>query len=90
MALKQLFFPKNYKKSPNGWGPRPQTPICDTFVLHKLSQLVTKVGYLHFSTINLSPLPLHNPGYVQTGNNNFRSSILRYLRPTKTSSLEKF
>ena len=41
------FFPKNYKKSPKGmglrfqtpkasggWGPRPQTPVCDTFELH--------------------------------------------------------
>ena len=102
MALKYLIFQKNYKKSPNGWGLcpqtpkasgewglRPQPPVCDTFELHKLSQHVSKIGYLHFSTISLSPLSLQNPGYMQTGNNNFRSSILRYLCPTKTF-LEKF
>ena len=46
-GIKIAFFPKNYKKSPNGWGlrpqtpkafggwgPRPQTPVCDTFELH--------------------------------------------------------
>ena len=37
-----------------GLAPSPQTPVCDTFELHKLSQHVTKVRYLHFSTINLS------------------------------------
>ena len=43
-------------------GPRPQTPVCDTFEIHKLSQHVSKVTYLHFSTISLSPLPSQNPG----------------------------
>ena len=46
-GIKIAFFSKTYKKSPNGWGfrpqtpkasggwgPRPQTPICDTFELH--------------------------------------------------------
>ena len=92
MALKYLIFPKTYKKSPKAsgeWGLRHQTPVCDTFELHKLSQHVSKIGYLHFSTTSLSPLSLQNPGYMQTGNNNFRSSILRYLCPTKTSFLEK-
>ena len=64
MALKCFFFPKNYKKLPNSrglclqtlkasgrWGPRPQTPVCDTFELHWLSQNVSKVTYLHFSAI---------------------------------------
>ena len=102
MALKQLFSKKLQKiaqrlgagpqttKASGGWGPRPQTPGSDTFELHKLSQHVPKVRYLHFSTISLNLFPLQNPGYVQTGNNDFRSSVLRYLCPTKTSSLEKF
>ena len=25
-GIKIAFFPKNYKKSPNGWGLHPQTP----------------------------------------------------------------
>ena len=33
------------------WGPRLQTPVCDTFELHWFSQNVSKVTYLHFSTI---------------------------------------
>ena len=70
-------------KASGGWGPCPKAPMCDTFELHKLSQLIPKVRYLHFSTISLSPFPLQNPVYVQTGNNDFRSSILRYLCPTK-------
>ena len=99
-GIEIAFFFKKLQKSggfaprpPNtsgSWGPHPQPPICDIFELHKLSQHDTKVRYLHFSTISSSPLPLQNPSYVQTGNNDFRSSILRYLCPTKTSSLEKF
>ena len=45
-----------------GWVPCPQTPVCDTFELHQLSQHVSKVGYLRFSTITLSSLYLQNPG----------------------------
>ena len=29
-----VFSKKDYKKSSNGWGLRPQTPVCDTFELH--------------------------------------------------------
>ena len=102
MALKKLFFQKTTKNRPTDWGfaprppkppvdggPHPQTPVCDTFELHQLSQHASKVKYLRFSAISLSPLSLQNPGYVPTGND-FRSSILRYLCQTKTSSLEKF
>ena len=76
-------------KASGGWGLRPQTPVCDTFELHQLSQHVPKVRYLQFLTISLSPLPLQNPGYVQTGNKDFRSSILQKLCPTSTFSLKK-
>ena len=41
-------------------GAPPQAPVCDSFELHKLSQHVSKVRYLHFSTISLSPLSLQN------------------------------
>ena len=66
-----FFFPKKSQKIGQRLGasppdpqslrrlrPRPQTPIRDTFELHLLSQHVPKVRYLHFLTINLSPLPL--------------------------------
>ena len=46
-GIKIAFFQKTTKKSPNGWGLRPQTPkasggwelhpqtpVCDTFELH--------------------------------------------------------
>ena len=69
------FFSKNYKKSPNGWGlrlqtpkasggcgPRLQTPVCDMFELHKLSQYVSKVRYLPFLTVSLTTLSLQNRG----------------------------
>ena len=49
-------------KPPAAGGPTPRTPVCDTFELHWISQNVSKVTYLHFSTISLSPLPLQNPG----------------------------
>ena len=54
-------------KASGRWGPRSQIPVCDTFELHWLSENVSKVRYLHFSTITLSPLLLQNPGYVPTG-----------------------
>ena len=44
MALKQLFFPKNYKKSPSGWGLRPQTPVNDTFEVQYTSLLNTSTN----------------------------------------------
>ena len=55
----------------------------------KLSQHVSKVKYLYFSTITLSPLPLQNSGLVPIGND-FRSSILRYFCPAESSSFENF
>ena len=41
MVLKQLFFQKNYKKSPGGRGFRPQTPVNNTFELQYTSLLNT-------------------------------------------------
>ena len=56
MALKQL-FPKNYKKSPRGWGLRPQTqtasggwglrpqtPVNDAFEVQYTSLLNTSAN----------------------------------------------
>ena len=38
-------------KPPAAGGPAPSPSVCDTFELHWLSQNVSKVTYLHFSTI---------------------------------------
>ena len=45
---KKVFFPKNYKKSPGGWGLCPQTPSCDTFELHYFTQQVPQFRHFHF------------------------------------------
>ena len=99
MALKELFSKKLQKIAQRlGAGPPvPQSlqrlgapspdPMCDTFELHKLSQHVSNVRYLRFSS--LIPLSLQNPRYLPTGND-FRPFYLRYLCPTKTFCLEKF
>ena len=55
---KIVFFPKNYKKSLNSWGLRPQTPVCDTFELYCFFQKVSKITYLHFSIILVEALYL--------------------------------
>ena len=44
-------------KASGGWRIRPQTPVCDTFELHQLTQHDSKVRLWHFLIISLS-LPL--------------------------------
>ena len=68
MALKLLLFKKIQKNRPaaEGFAHRPlkppmarsppQNPVCYRFELHWLTQHVSQVGQLHFSTISL-PLP---------------------------------
>ena len=64
MALKQLFlFKKNYKKSPSGWGLRPQTSVNNTFELQYTSLLNTSANF-YILTIGLSPPPLN--GFLLT------------------------
>ena len=56
MVLKQLFFSKNYKKSPSphtpiassGWGLCPQTLINDTFELQHTSLFKHVSEFRHF------------------------------------------
>ena len=64
-GIKIVFFPKNYEKSPSGWGLRPQipiasrvTPVCDTFELQYTSLLKHVSQFRHFRilTIGLSLL----------------------------------
>ena len=98
-GIKIAFFSKKLQKIAQRLGSSPTdlqslrqlgTPPPDPRLwylwieLHKLSQHVSKVRYLHFSTISLSPLSFQNPGWVPLGND-FRSSTLRYLCSTKTS-----
>ena len=71
MALKQLFFQKNCKKSRSGWGLRPQTPIAsggwglrpqtpvnNTFELQYTSLLNTSANF-YILTLGFSPPPLN-------------------------------
>ena len=56
-GIKIASFPKNYEKLAQRLGLRLQTPICDTFQLHKLAQYVSQ--FLHFCFCGgLSPLPI--------------------------------
>ena len=74
-GIKIAFFSKNLQNLAKRMGaspPDPQSlwplgaplpdPVCDTFELDWLSQNASKVTYLHYSAISLSPLSLQNPG----------------------------
>ena len=65
MALKYLFFSKNYKKLPSGWELRPHTPVCDTFELGtRLLSMSPNLDILTFKHL-LQTLPLQqNPSCV--------------------------
>ena len=71
-VLKQLFFSKNYEKSPSGWELRPQTPIApggwglrppDPGVwylwisVHFFTQHVSQFRHFYILTIGLNPPP---------------------------------
>ena len=73
MVLKQLFFQKNYEKSPSGCGLRPQTPVCDTFELQYTLLLKHVSQFRHFRilTIGLSPLLERVLSYVPTPGHGF-------------------
>ena len=50
-GIKVVIFSKKLQKIGQQLGASPPEPtICDTFELHWLSQNVSKVTYLHFST----------------------------------------
>ena len=55
-GIKIAFFTKKLQKIAQQLGASPQTPVCDTFELHWLSQNVSKVTYFHFSTILVEAL----------------------------------
>ena len=84
-GIKIAFFSKNYEKSPNGLGLRPQTPVCDTFDLQYTSLLKHVSQFTHFRilSIGLSPFLEGVPSYESTPGHGFWSSILRYLCPHK-------
>ena len=96
-----FFSPKNDKKSPSGWGrspkpsaaggpARPRPPSVKPLSYTSFLNTFPKLDSCTFQLISINPLVLQNPGYVPAGNNDFRSSILRYLCPTKSSFLEIF
>ena len=57
-GIKIAFFTKKLQKIAQQLGASPPVPVCDTFELHWLSQNVSKVTYLHFSTILVEALSL--------------------------------
>ena len=87
MVLKQLFFSKNYEKSPSSSGLHSQTPINHTFELQYTSLLNTSPN-LNILTIGLSLSLKQVISYVPTSRHSFSSSILRYFCPYKNSFFE--
>ena len=70
--------------------PHPRPPSVIPLSYTTFLNTFPKLDSCTFQLISINPLVLQNPGYVPAGNNDFRSSILRYLCPTKTSFLEIF
>ena len=87
MVLKQLFFSKNYEKSPSSSGLHSQTPINHTFELQYTSLLNTSPN-LNILTIGLSLSLKQVISYVPTSRHSFSSSIQRYFCPYKNSFFE--
>ena len=94
------FFSKNLQKSPSGWGlcPQtpiaiggwglcPQTPVSDTFEYTSLLTTSSKLDFYTFQQLVFALSLYQNPGNVPSGYG-FRSSILRYLCPTKNYFFE--
>ena len=96
-GIKIAFFFKNLQKSPSGWGLCPQTPIatggwglraqtpiCDTF---ECTSLLNTSPKLDISTSNdwFSPSHFTKILVKVPADYSFRSSILRYLCPTKSA-----
>ena len=80
--------PRPPKPSAAG-GPAPRPLVCDLFELHKLSQHISKVKYLHFSSISLSLLLCK---ILVTCQQATISDLPSYdiFFPTSTFSVEKF
>ena len=98
----KYFFSKNLQKSPSGWGlcPQtpiaigscglcPQTPVSDTFEYTSLLNTSSKLDFYTFQQLVFALSLYQNPGKVPSGYG-FRSSILRYLCPTKNYFFENF
>ena len=92
-GIKIAFFSKKLQKNrpaAGGFAPRPpkppadpRPPICDTVELHKLSQHVSKVRYLHFSAISLTSLSVKS--WLSADRQRFQ-----IFHPTISLSHEKF
>ena len=76
-----IFFPKNYKKSPSGWGLRPHAP-CVT-CLSCTNLLTTSPNFdriENFLTCGSSPSSIANPGYEPNQTPSFWSFILCLIK----------
>ena len=98
----KCFFSKNLQKSPSGWGlcPQtpiaiggwglcPQTPVSDTFEYTSLLNTSSKLDCYTFQQLVFALSLYQNPGKLPSGYG-FRSSIQRYLCPTKKLLFRKF
>ena len=63
---------------------RPQTPVCDTFEYTSLLNTSSKLDFYTFQQLVFALSLYQNPGKVPSGYG-FKSSILRYLCPTKNT-----
>ena len=61
--IKIAFFPKNYNKSPNSWGPGSQIlRLWYVSITLAFSKRLQSYVFALFDYISVSPLPLQNPG----------------------------
>ena len=67
----------------------PQTPVSDTFEYTSLRNASSKLDFYTFQQLVFVLSLYQNPGKVPSGYG-FRSSILRYLCPTKNYFFENF
>ena len=92
--LNSFFFQKLTKiaQTPivtGGWGLCPQTPVSDTFEYTSLLNMSSKLDFYTFQRLVFALSLYQKPGKVPSGYG-FRSSILRYLCPTKKLLFRKF
>ena len=59
-GTKKAFVHKSYKKSPSSCDTLSKTPVCDTYELHWLTQRVSEIRHLYFSTVSLKPSPFNS------------------------------
>ena len=86
--LNNFFFQK-LTKIAQRLGALPPDPVSDTFEYTSLLNTSSKLDFYTFQQLVFALSLYQNPGKVPSGYG-FRSSILRYLCPTKNYFFENF